>query len=61
MKRMSIFVIKDCFNCPLSEYIDPYIVCKSAAQVIGSYQEVEKGTSIPEWCPLEDYKENKNE
>lgn len=63
MKKISIFVVKDCFNCPLSEYINPNIVCKSTSSkvpkdnILGSFEEVEKGLSIPAWCPLEDYKE----
>ncbi len=62
VNSMKIIKIEDCIDCPFNESDDINLswlcVYSNKSKLIAHYTEL---GDIPEWCPLEDYKdENSN-
>ena len=62
---MKVIKVKICWDCPYSKVIfnKPekdkigYLICKH----ITSNRNIDNPDYIPSWCPLENYKEEKND
>lgn len=63
MKRVKSFtaIIDDCKSCPKFKSKDMRYNCKLMRRKLSWYWKEEIGMifEIPEWCPLQDYRENK--
>ncbi|MDY0198406.1 MAG: hypothetical protein RBR68_11395 [Tenuifilaceae bacterium] len=59
-----IFVIEGCYDCPLSKVTKLYestLICKHPTIKNRLIEDIDYFSEIPDWCPLEDYKESINE